>query len=246
MNQAAAISILALTVSVSLSRPRVGQWRIDHSAAAVLGALLCILLGILPMTNALGALQFLVRPVVTIVSLMVITSIAEQAGLFEYVAHGIAYLARGNAKKLFTYIFFAGALTGTVFTNDAAVLIFTPLIFRLIENVQQENWTTDNKMPYYFAVLYVANVAGALVISNPINVIVTRFFGIPFLDYAVWMVLPALVSIVVTFAGLRWFFRKNLPDTFKPLSGSALDGRKKGPVIVCGIVLIDRYFQLGT
>lgn len=237
MNQAAAISILALTVSVSLSRPRVGQWRIDHSAAAVMGALLCILLGVLPLANAVTALQFLVRPVITIVSLMVITSIAEQAGVFEYVAHGIARLARENAKTLFTYVFFAGALTGTIFTNDAAVLIFTPLIFRLIEDVQQDNWTTANKMPYYFAVLYVANVAGALVISNPINVIVTRYFGIPFLDYAKWMILPALVSIVVTFVGLRWFFRKQLPDNFRPLHLSDREQNRKTPVAVCGVVL---------
>ncbi|OAI47305.1 hypothetical protein AYO44_09695 [Planctomycetaceae bacterium SCGC AG-212-F19] len=237
MTQAVAFSILALTVSLSLKRPTLGRVRIHHSSAAVIGALLCVISGTLPWPLVVQALQFLFFPVVTIVSLMTITLIADHAGLFELLAKQIARAAGGDGKKLFAYLFFAGTLTGTIFTNDAAVLIFTPLVFKLIEEVQGDDWTVVNKIPFYFAVLYVANVVGALVISNPINIIVCSFFGISFLDYAAWMFFPALVSILTTFFGLRWFFRKAIPERFVLRDEASAALRNPTFLFVSGVVL---------
>lgn len=214
MTDVGAFSILALTVSLSLSRPKVWRFRIHHSTAAVIGAVLTLVCGFLPWGLAVAALQFLFFPVITIVSLMVITGIAERAGLFEFLANSIARLADGDGRKLFAFIFFTGTLTGTVFTNDAAVLIFAPLVIDLIDRVKLNTWTRVNKIPYYFGVLYIANLVGALTISNPINIVVTSFFHIPFLEYAAWMVLPAFVSIMVTYHGLRYIFRNDIPESY--------------------------------
>lgn len=235
--EAGAFSILAFTVTLSLSRPKIWGVRIHHSTAAVIGAFLILLTGILPFGLAIAALKFLFFPVITIISLMIITGIAEQEGLFEILANYIAKAARGDGRKLFAFLFFTGALTGTIFTNDAAVLIFTPLVFGLIEDVQGRSWTNQNKIPYYFAVLYIANLVGALVISNPINIIVSNFFHIPFLEYASWMVLPAMVSIVVTYIGLRFYFRKDIPETFFPNTESPVVKRNFRSMIPSAIVL---------
>lgn len=237
MTQTVAFSILAITVGLSLGRPKLGRIQIHHSTAAVIGALLCILSGTMTLPLVAQALRFLFFPVVTIISLMAITLIADQAGLFEIVAQQIARAARGDGRKLFTYLFFAGALTGTIFTNDAAVLIFTPLVFRLIEEVHDESWTVENKVPYYFAVLYVANVVGAFVISNPINLIICTLYNISFLDYAVWMVLPALVSVLTTYFGLRWFFRKAIPQHYVLRHEQPPAIRNPAFLFVSGVVL---------
>src|SRR5205085_5019042 len=157
------------------------------------------------------ALKLLSLPIITIVSLMIITLIAERAGLFDLIAQKIATSAGGSGPRLFALIFAGGTVTGMLFTNDAAVLIFTPLVFQLIERVQGDGWTLRNKIPFYFAVLYVANLVGALVTSNPINIVVASLFHISFLEYARWMFLPAAASIAVTFAGLAVVFRKSVP-----------------------------------
>jgi arsenical pump membrane protein len=211
----AAFSILALTVSLSLARPRIGRWRVQHAVSAALGALLTLALGIVPLDLVTLALRLLALPILTIVSLMVITLIAERAGLFDILAGSVASAARGDGRLLFVYLFACGTVTGMLFTNDAAVLIFTPLVFQLIEQVQEPTWTSRNKIPYYFAVLYVANLVGALVTSNPINIVVASLFHISFAEYARWMFLPAVASIVVTFAGLFLFFRKAIPRTYR-------------------------------
>ncbi len=215
MTQIVAFSILALTVSLALGRPKIGRWRLQHAGAATAGAVLTMAVGIVPPALALETLKWLFFPVVTIVSLMTITLVAEQAGLLRILARRVAIAARGDARKLFTYLFVSGTITGTVFTNDAAILIFTPLVFAMIEEVQMDSWTLENKIPFYFSVLYVGNLVGALVISNPINIVVSSFFDIGFVDYALWMFIPAVVSMVVSFLGLKLFFRKSIPTTYR-------------------------------
>src|SRR4051794_37021762 len=135
VNGVAAFSILALTVSLSLARPKVKGLRVEHAIAAALGAILSIALGIVPFELVTLGFKLLFFPLLTIVSLMVITLVAERAGLFALLSSRIAAAARGDGRRLFAYIFCCGTITGAFFTNDAAVLIFTPLVFELVEQV---------------------------------------------------------------------------------------------------------------
>ena len=231
-----AFSVLALTVGLSLGQPRIGRYRIHHAQAGLIGAALTILLGIAPPEILLTAARILLIPVVTIVSLMVITLVADRAGLFGELADFLARTARGRGRVLFSLLFLTGTLLGTVFTNDAAVLIFTPLVFHLVERISDGDWTTENKLPFYFAVLYVANLVGGLVIANPINIVVASIFHIGFVEYARWMILPAVVSIAVSFAGLWFFFGRDIPKTFAPVPPRR-PGAPPRVQVLCGIVL---------
>jgi arsenical pump membrane protein len=237
VEQVAAFSILALTVGLSLGRPKIGWLRIQHSVAAVLGAALTLLFGLVTPHQALAAVKLLAFPVVTIASLMVITLIAEQAGVFEILAHRLARDGRGSGPRLFAFLFLGGTLVGSVFTNDAAVLIFTPLVFHLSEEVRDASWRRDSAVPYYFAVLYVANLVGGLVISNPINIIVSSLFHIHFVEYARWMALPALASIAVSFVGLRLVFRRVLPASYAVPKPVAPDSGRQRFLLVCAVIL---------
>src|SRR3954468_8740773 len=220
----ASIPILLLTCGLALAKPKFGQYRIRQGLAGVLGAALTVATGAVTLPQFAATTRFLFAPAVTIISLMALTLIAEQTGLFRVMARQIALRAGGDGKKLFAYIFVLGTVTGTVFTNDAAVLIFTPLVWRLVEDVAHDDWTEANKTPFYFAVLYVANLVGALMISNPINIVVANLFSISFAEYAKWMILPAIASMLVTYAGLRLFFRRELPKAY------ALDRVVRGEV----------------
>ncbi|MDH3592915.1 MAG: SLC13 family permease, partial [Planctomycetota bacterium] len=202
-------------MGLSLARPSLAGFRVGPARAAMLGAVLTVAAGLLSMAEVGRLLQFLSMPVLTIVSLMVITLIAESAGLFRLLAWSLAVAAKGDGRRLFGYLFLAGTVTGALFTNDAAVLIFTPLVFRLVEEVQEDGWHSSQKTAYYFAVLYVANLVGPLVISNPINLVVSSWFDIGFAEYARWMVLPAVTSMVVTYIGIRIYFRRSIPARYR-------------------------------
>lgn len=209
-----ALPVFILTVSLALFRPKVGPIRINHAGAAVIGALATVALGAVPLGAVPDVLLPLVHPLVTIVSLMVITLIADRVGLFELLARFIAKRAGGDGRRLFAYVFFLGAATGALFTNDATVLIFTPLVYQLIEDVQDGSWSLRNKIPYYFAVLNIANLVAPFVIGNPINIIVASLFRVDFLEYARWMALPALISAAATYACLRLLFGRAIPERY--------------------------------
>jgi arsenical pump membrane protein len=233
-----AFLVLGLTVSLSLSRPTIGRIKIEPAGAAVFGAVLIVATGLLPWSDLFSTLEFLSLPIMTIISLMVITLIAERAGFFQLLAWSIAKAAKGSGLKLFTYIFVMGTMTGTLFTNDAAVLIFTPMVYHLIEEISDDSWKAENKVPYYFAVLYVANLVGAFIISNPINIIVSGWFGIGFAEYAVWMIIPAVVSMVVTYYGMRIFFRRMIPERCQKQPKSEIKTASPGFMFLSGTVLL--------
>lgn len=234
----ASLSVLALTISLSLSRPAFYRLRIEPAKAAIIGAVLTVIAGLVPRSALYRTLGFLSLPVLTIVSLMVITLIAEKAGFFRLLAWRIAKAANGSGLRLFTYLFFAGTITGTLFTNDAAVLIFTPMVYHLIEDIADESWKAVNKVPYYFAVLYVSNLVGAFIISNPINIIVSGWFGIGFVEYARWMAIPAVVSMIVTYFGMRFFFRRSIPVRCRKQPQSEIKVASSGFMIASGMVLL--------
>ena len=59
---------------------------------------------------------------------------------------------------------------------------------------------TEDHLPFLFAILYVGNLVGVLVISNPINVVAATIFDISFVEYFLWMFLPRVsfnVCVVV-------------------------------------------------
>lgn len=238
MQSAAAFSILAVTVGLSLRRPSLGRVQIQPPIAAVIGACLALAVGLVSPTELAGIVRLLSTPIITLISLMTMTLVAAEAGLFRLLAARIAILAHGDARKLFAALFFAGTLTGTFFTNDAAILIFTPLVFDLVDEVEDPSWTAASKIPFYFAVLYIANLVGPLVISNPINIIVASLFDIGFLEYAAWMMLPALVSIGVSFLGLRFFFRTLLPATYRVPTAPPVKTAHRGFLAVVALVLL--------
>lgn len=225
MHALLAISILGLTITLALRQPLIAGYRIRPESAALAGGMMAILLGLAPLEMVAQMLKNLAPGLITIISLMTITLITEKSGLLAILANQLALRAGGNSQTLITYLFVLGALTGTLFTNDAAILILTPLVYALVEQIQLPDWTAREKLPFYFVVLYIGNLVGPLVISNPINIIVSGFFDIGFSEYFVWMLIPALISMVVSLYGLRWYFRRSIPPTFCPPVQASLAGQ---------------------
>ena len=201
-----------MTVYLSLAQPRIGPIRLHHGWAAVLGALLMLLLLPVPPVEILRpSIEILARPIITIISLMVITILAQRAGLFDWLLGTIMCRAKGDGKQIFFWLFLAGVLTGSILTNDAAVLILTPLVC-----LMTKNYPGLRPIPYLFAVLNIGNLVAAFVISNPINIVVAEYFGINFLEYVMWMALPAVVAATSTYLILRMRFRQEIADSHIP------------------------------
>lgn len=202
--------ILGLMVATALTRPKViGGREIGFATIGVAGVLASIATGGAPTGLVIATIIGMGPAIATIASLMLFVGACRSVGLLDRITKLIIDSARGDSRRLMSLLFWIGAGFGALFTNDAAILLLTPLTIQLCLNRQGQH-TDEDHLPFLFAVLYIGNLVGTLVISNPINIIAASYFDIPFLNYFFWMAVPALVSMLVTWLGLMIVFRGEL------------------------------------
>src|SRR4051812_22561201 len=128
-----AMAILALTITLAVTHIKIGKFTIDHAVASIIGAILMTLFQIVHLDMWKTAIELLYMPMITITALMITTFVADDCGLFATMVQLLVEKAKGDGKKLYALLFFFGSFLGMLFSNDAVVLLFTPLVFGLVE-----------------------------------------------------------------------------------------------------------------
>lgn len=210
MEQAIAYSTLALTVTLAVSRPRLGirGLRFSPGTAALVGVAVLLLAGILTLDDMITSARIQWRPLLALTCIMVMTGVVNEVGAFDRLALRIeAYARRTSPARTFSVVFFVSVVTPSLLNNDAAILLLTPLVVALTRRLYPRR--PDMTVAFAFAVFLAPGVA-PFVISNPMNMIVADFAGIGFNAYARVMAPISLVGAVLTFIVLRLHFRRLL------------------------------------
>ncbi len=208
MQEAATVTALAVTLGLALRRPVLPRGlRIGPGVAAALGVTVLAVAGGLSIADVAEALDVLWPPMLALASIMVMTGVAARAGVFQRLAELILPHAAAGAGRLFAIVFVLGVATATVFNNDAAILVLTPVVVTLVRQIYPDS--PHLLLPFAFAVFMAAGVAPFFT-SNPMNTVVAVAAGIDFNAYAARMVPVALVAAGVTFLVLRWVFARAL------------------------------------
>lgn len=207
MQEVAAYSTVAMTLGLVVARPRLaGGFRVRPYHAATVGVLVLIALGVVRPEDVPLAAENLWRPFVAIGAIMVMTDVALRVGLLDAWAAHVERRARTTAQ-LFALVFALGALTATALNNDAAILLLTPLVVRLVRRRFPDR--PGLLVPFAFAVFLAAGVA-PLPVSNPMNMVVADFAGIGFNAYAARMLPIAVIGWLLAYAIARRLFRAEL------------------------------------
>ena len=188
------------------------------------GAGLLIACGLLSRTAAVVGIARGTDVYLFLTGMMLLSEIARQEGLFDWVAAYAASAARGSAARLFTLVFGIGTAVTVFLSNDATAVVLTPAVAAMTRAARAEN-----PLPYLFACAFIANAASfVLPISNPANLVITGDAMPPLLEWLPRYALPSAVSILATYAALRWSQRAALrqPITrdiaLPPLSSAGL------------------------
>jgi arsenical pump membrane protein len=156
------------------------------------------------------ALRELWRPLLAIVGIMATTSCASELGVFARLAAAIEPRTRGPVRHAFRLVFVLAAITAAALSNDAAILLVTPVVLELLRAVYPKR-NPKFLVPFAFAVFAAAGVA-PLPTGNPMNLVVAERAGIGFNAYVAHMLPVALVGWIVAYAALAWTFRDALSD----------------------------------
>ena len=166
---------------------------------AVAGAVLLVLLGLLPLHDALIGASRGTDVYLFLIGMMLLSELARQEGLFDWVAAHAARLSGGSATRLFTLIFAVGTVVTVFLSNDATAVVLTPAVAAVARTAQAKE-----PLPYLFTCAFIANAASfVLPISNPANLVIYGSHMPPLLPWIRQYALPSVASIVATYVALR-------------------------------------------
>jgi len=187
-------------------------WR-NHwapAAGALAGLAVALAGGVASVADIEHALGDLWRPMITIVGIMATTATAAELGVFTRFAAWIEPRTRGPVKHAFRFVFVIAALTAALLSNDAAILLLTPVVVELLRAVYPKRHPKF-VMPFAFCAFVAAGVA-PLPTGNPMNLVVAYRAGIDFNTYALHMIPVAIAGWLVAYAMLAWCYRGVLAD----------------------------------
>ena len=173
---------------------------------AVGGAVLLVALGLLPFSDALSGAEKGIDVYLFLTGMMLLSELAREQGLFDWLAAKAARMAKGSSTRLFTLVFAVGTVVTTFLSNDATAVVLTPAVAAVVKAAEAKD-----PLPYLFICAFIANAASfVLPISNPANLVIYGSHMPPLLQWLPRFALPSLLSIVATYVVLRLTQRQRL------------------------------------
>jgi arsenical pump membrane protein len=221
-------SIVGLSILFMLIRPR----GIPEFYWVGGGALLLILLRLIPLKLAGQAIAEGSDVYLFLIGMMLLSEQAREYGVFEWVSAAAVRRSNGSCSRLFTLVYGIGTLVTIFMSNDATAVVLTPAILSAVGKAKVQ------PLPHLFACALVANAASfVLPISNPANLVVFHQGMPPLGRWLLAFGVPSIFSIAATYGVARWIFRKEVAGCIEAsVDAEALSG--KGKMVLAGLGLM--------
>lgn len=169
------------------------------------GVLSLLLLRLISLPLAGRALLKAVDVCLFLIGMMLLSELAREHGLFDWLSSIAVRNARGSCVRLFTLVYVVGTVVTVFLSNDATAVVLTPAILTAVRKARVQ------PLPYLFVCALIANAASfVLPISNPANLVVFHNTMPPLIKWLIAFGVPSLLSILTTYVVMRWLFREEL------------------------------------
>ena len=235
MQAALAGGILLIALLLIVIRP----WHVSEAWWAAGGAALMVLTGAITPRGAAFAVIDEWNLFLFFAGLMVTAAVADMARFFDWAAALATAAGSGSGRRLLFSVLMLAAVVTTFLSNDAAVIILTPVVYGIVTRLRLR------VMPYLFAVSLMANAASmTLPISNPINVLTGDRIHASLAVYEQHLFLASIASIAITAAILMAIFWRGIGHAFvfdwrAAVAAASADRRFFVPVLaaLCGLAI---------
>lgn len=196
------------------------------------GALLLVVLRLVPLGLAGRAIAAGTDVYLFLTGMMLLSELAIDFGVFDWMAFVAEQHANGSAVRLFSLIYLVGTLVTIFMSNDATAVVLTPAVLAAVRRAKAE------PLPYLFGCALIANAASfVLPISNPANLVVFRTRMPALHHWLAGFALPSVLSIVSTYLVLRWYFRRELRAPL-PVDREPTHLTGNGRLVIVGIAVV--------
>lgn len=243
MDAAVAVIIAVIALGLILSG------RMHHTIAAMLGAVVMLVAGIAfafyGEAQALESVEF--DALALLLGMMILVSILEPTGFFQYVAVKAGQLSKGDPWRLMLLLGGGTAFVSLFFTNVTTVVVVGPITILITELLGL------NPVPYLMAQAILSDTSGVgTSVGDPASVLIASASGNSFTDFLTHSLPLVLMVAIVTLIMLRILFAKELsqqptdPEVVKGLDAEgALQDRVtvRKVMVVLGIAITLFIFQ---
>ena len=187
------ITVLSFLVTLGLIlwRPR----GINEAIPATIGAIIVILSGSVSLTDLGIIAETISGAAITIMATIVMAIVLESFGFFNWVAEKLAEKANGSGIRLFWYVNLLCFLMTLFFNNDGSILITTPILVMLLNNMGLKN---HQKIPYLLSGALIATASSAPIgVSNIVNLIALKIVHMSLYLHTAMMFVPATLGLLL-------------------------------------------------
>ena len=176
----------------------------DRTSAAFTGAIAMVLLGIISFKDAIDSVDF--NTILLLMGMMMMVAMLQLDGFFDVIAHYTTQWAR-TRTQLLAFSMLATGLSSAFLVNDAAVLIFTPLLILLCRSAKL------NPMPYLIGEIVSSNIGSCLTITgNPQNMLIGIHSDIAFGRFILLMFPVVILTGMFAFWLIKHYYKSEFQD----------------------------------
>lgn len=190
------MALFALTYALILLEKYV-----HRTVAALLGACLVMVLGILTPDQAWGSIDF--NTIFLLFGMMNIVNVLSQSGFFDVVARRAMLLTRGDPARVLWIFSLLTAVFSAFLDNVTTVLFMAPVVVTVALRLGLK------PAPYLIAVILASNTGGtATLVGDPPNIIIGSVANKSFADFLInvapYAALASLLGIGLLHLLMRW------------------------------------------
>jgi arsenical pump membrane protein len=220
--------ISALSILLMLVRPK----NLPEVYWVGAGATLLVMLRLVPLRLAGKAIAEGSDVYFFLIGMMLLSALARDNGVFDWVAATSIQAAKGSCGGLFAIIYGVGTIVTICMSNDATAVVLTPAVLAAVRKSKAQ------PLPFLFACAMIANAASfVLPISNPANLVVFHESMPPLGRWLYAFSLPSLLSIGATFLVLRCYFRKELQSELS-IESETVGLKPEGKMVLWGLAVV--------
>lgn len=194
--------LILLGVFVLTALRQVGSLRLQIWQVMTIGALLVLVLGGISPEEALGAIN--IDVLIFLFGAFCVGEALNRSGYLGCLGSRIVSRAR-NTDQLVLLVLFSTGLLSAILMNDTLAIMGTPLVLQF-----SRKYGISPKLMLFALAFGVTTGSVMSPIGNPQNLLIAIDGNLdaPFVTFFRWLALPTLICLIIAYAALKIFFRR--------------------------------------
>ena len=195
--QIIAIVIFLVTMAAIMTE------KLHRTVAAVAGALLLILTGVLSVESGFSYVDL--NTLGVLIGMMLFVAVVKNSGIFEYIAMKAAKIAKGRPWPLMVLFALITAVLSAFLDNVTTVLLIGPMTLAITSMLR------INPIPFFMTQIMASNIGGtATLIGDPPNIMIGSAAGLSFTDFITNTGVAVLFVLAATIVCFYFIYGRKL------------------------------------